>query len=92
MLSFKDCIKKIAEPLVKFFSEKIETSDELAAITARAIPAHCPFARTISLPFGKQICIPPLCKLNPLYDELVALRFLALLTLERHHKDITSLI
>lgn len=42
------------------------------------IPARCPFERTIQL-FGRTLlAIPPLCKLNPFYDELVALRFRAL--------------
>ncbi len=43
-----------------------------------AIPTQCPFAREVKL-FGHTIFkIPPLCKLNPLYDEIVALRFRAL--------------
>lgn len=42
------------------------------------IPAQCPFERDIKM-FGRTLLhIPPLCKLNPLYDELVALRFRAL--------------
>ena len=42
------------------------------------IPAQCPFEREIKL-FGKTLFyIPPLCKLNPLYEELVSLRFRAL--------------
>lgn len=42
------------------------------------IPAACPFERDIYL-FGRVILhVPPLCHLNPLYEELVALRFRAL--------------
>lgn len=42
------------------------------------IPAQCPFARNISL-FGRSLFkIPPLCKLNPLYNELMTLRFRAI--------------
>ena len=45
---------------------------------ARLIPAQCPFERDIVV-LGKPIAhIPPLCKLNPLYEETVALRFRAL--------------
>ena len=45
---------------------------------AKTIPAQCPFARDIYL-FGKKVAhIPPLCKLNPFYEQLVALRFRAL--------------
>ena len=45
---------------------------------AELIPAQCPFERDIVV-LGRSIAhIPPLCKLNPLYDELVELRFRAL--------------
>lgn len=53
-------------------------NSNLAHRIARLIPAQCPFERDIVL-FGRPIAhIPPLCKLNPLYDELVELRFKAL--------------
>ncbi|MCS6815305.1 MAG: Mo-dependent nitrogenase C-terminal domain-containing protein, partial [Cyanobacteria bacterium] len=42
------------------------------------IPAQCPFARTISWQGRTLLVIPPLCKLNPFYDELMGLRFRAL--------------
>jgi hypothetical protein len=42
------------------------------------IPAQCPFERDINL-FGRKIAhIPPLCKLNPLYEQFVGLRFRSL--------------
>lgn len=42
------------------------------------IPAQCPFERDIKL-FGHTVFqIPPLCKLNPVYEQVVALRFRAL--------------
>ena len=44
----------------------------------KLIPAQCPFERKIQA-FGRVIFrIPPLCKLNPLYEQLIALRFRAL--------------
>ncbi len=43
----------------------------------QVIPCCCPFERDLSL-FGHTFHIPPLCKLNPVYDELVGLRFRAL--------------
>jgi hypothetical protein len=50
----------------------------LAHFLAKTIPAQCPFERDITL-FGRKIAhIPPLCKFNPLYEELVGLRFRAL--------------
>lgn len=42
------------------------------------IPARCPFERTITILGRTLLRIPPLCKLNPLYEELVSLRFRAL--------------
>ncbi len=50
----------------------------IARLICRLIPAQCPFARTISWKQRKLIVIPPLCKINPLYDELMELRFRAL--------------
>ena len=44
----------------------------------RVIPAQCPFARTVAWQGRTLMVIPPLCKLNPVYDELVSLRFRAL--------------
>jgi len=42
------------------------------------IPAQCPFERDVKV-LGKTLFhIPPLCKLNPIYDELVYLRFRAM--------------
>ena len=42
------------------------------------VPSQCPFERDVKL-FGRKLFhIPPLCKLNPLFDEIVALRFRAL--------------
>ncbi|MFP4222140.1 MAG: Mo-dependent nitrogenase C-terminal domain-containing protein [Phormidium sp.] len=49
-----------------------------ARFICQLIPAQCPFARDISL-LGRQILhIPPLCKLNPFYEEVVGMRFRAL--------------
>jgi hypothetical protein len=53
-------------------------NQEQAEMLCRLIPAQCPFERDIKI-FGKTIAhIPPLCKLNPFYEELVSLRFRAL--------------
>ena len=55
------------------------------------IPAQCPFERNIKLGKYTIIRIPPLCKLNPLYDEVVALRFRALCYLaDKCGEDISS--
>jgi len=59
--------------------ENIQIRDrELAHRLCQMIPAQCPFERDIKL-FGKTVLhIPPMCKLNPLYEEVVSLRFRAL--------------
>jgi hypothetical protein len=56
----------------------------------RFIPAQCPFEREIKF-FGRVlVSIPPLCKLNPLYDELMSLRFRALCYLAEKNEDISQ--
>jgi tellurite resistance protein len=50
----------------------------VARFLCKMIPSQCPFERDVKL-FGKKIVhIPPLCKLNPIYEQLVGLRFRAL--------------
>lgn len=56
----------------------IEVSDRrLAHFLCRLIPCQCAFERDIQL-LGRKYHIPALCKLNPLYNEVLALRFRAL--------------
>lgn len=50
----------------------------LAHRLCRFIPAQCPFERKIEIFGHVLLSIPPLCKLNPVYEELMALRFRAL--------------
>ena len=50
----------------------------LAHRLCRLIPSQCPFERDIRFLGRTLLHIPPLCKLNPLYEEVVALRFRAL--------------
>ncbi|KAF3887425.1 MULTISPECIES: Mo-dependent nitrogenase C-terminal domain-containing protein [Nostocales] len=51
---------------------------KLAHFVCKLIPAQCPFERDITL-FGRKLFhIPPMCKLNPVYEEVVYLRFRAL--------------
>lgn len=46
----------------------------VARFLARLIPAQCPFERDLKLFGHKLVHIPPMCKINPLYEQLVALR------------------
>ncbi|MBW4518445.1 MAG: Mo-dependent nitrogenase C-terminal domain-containing protein [Scytolyngbya sp. HA4215-MV1] len=67
----------ILAPL-RHWIDRIEIpNDRFAHLLCRLIPCTCPFERTITF-FGKTLHIPPFCKLNPLYNEFVALRFRAL--------------
>ncbi len=51
---------------------------KLAHRLCKLIPAQCPFERDVKL-FGKILFhIPPMCKLNPFFEEVVSLRFRAL--------------
>ncbi|NJM95790.1 MAG: DUF533 domain-containing protein, partial [Acaryochloridaceae cyanobacterium CSU_5_19] len=51
---------------------------EVARFLCKMIPPQCPFERDITL-FGRKVVhIPPMCKLNPLYEQLVGLRFKSL--------------
>ncbi len=58
-------------------SLKIDNS-RLARLLCRIIPAQCPFEREIKLYNRSILYIPPMCKLNPFYEQLVGLRFRAL--------------
>ena len=59
--------------------DRIEVKNRtIARLISKVIPDQCPFERQIIL-FGHKILqIPPLCKLNPLYNQFVGLRFRAL--------------
>ncbi len=64
---------------VRNWLDKMDVQDpKIAHFLCKLIPSQCPFERDINL-FGRTIAhIPPLCKLNPLYDQFVGLRFRAL--------------
>jgi len=50
----------------------------IAHRVCRVVPTQCPFERDIRVMGKRVLRIPPLCKLNPLYEEVVSLRFRAL--------------
>ncbi|MGV2828221.1 Mo-dependent nitrogenase C-terminal domain-containing protein [Myxosarcina sp. GI1(2024)] len=64
---------------VKDWLDDMEIKDpRLARFVCKVIPPQCPFERDINL-FGRTIAhIPPLCKLNPLYEQFTTLRFRSL--------------
>ena len=64
---------------VRQWLDGVEIDDrQLAHLLCKMIPAQCPFERDVTL-FGRKIAhIPPMCKLNPLYDQFIGLRFRSL--------------
>lgn len=81
----------LLQPIRQWLDEVEIQNRKLAKFIAKLIPAQCPFERDIMI-FGRKIAhIPPLCKLNPLYDQLVGLRFRALCYLvDKCGEDIQS--
>ena len=64
---------------VQDWMDGLEVHDpRLARFVCRLIPPQCPFERDITLFGHKIVHIPPLCTLNPLYEQLVGLRFRSL--------------
>jgi tellurite resistance protein len=79
---------------VREWLDGLEINDpRLARLLCQFIPAQCPFERDIML-FGRTVVhIPPLCTLNPLFEQIVALRFRALSYLaEECGEDIAAYI
>ena len=68
---------------VRRWLDDMDPSDPaVARFLVRLIPAQCPFERDLKLFGWKLVHIPPMCKINPLYEQLVALRFRSLCRLE----------
>lgn len=68
----------LLKPLRNWIDKMEVTTAKRAHRICKLIPAQCPFARKIKI-FGRSlITIPPLCKINPVYDELMMLRFRAI--------------
>jgi hypothetical protein len=64
---------------LQYWLERIEVLDvNTAQRICKLIPARCPFERKIYVFDRLLVHIPPLCKLNPFYEQLITLRFKAL--------------
>jgi len=72
--SYRDILQPLRQRV-----DSIQVRDrQLAHRLCKLIPSQCPFERDVKL-LGKTLFhIPPMCKLNPLYDEVVGLRFRAM--------------
>ena len=79
--SLVPCSTRVAQPWkpldpLKHWLDGLDPGDErIASFIVHLIPAQCPFERDIILFGRKLVHIPPMCKINPLYEQLVALRF-----------------
>lgn len=63
---------------------------KMARLICKVIPARCPFAREIRVFDRPIVSIPPLCKLNPFYDQVIEIRFKSLVYLaDECGEDIT---
>ncbi len=83
--------KKVLQP-VKDWLDGWEVNDpRVAHFVCKMIPPQCPFERDVVL-FGRKIVhIPAMCQINPLYEQLVGMRFRALCYLADDCKeDISS--
>lgn len=47
----------------------------VARLLVNLIPAQCPFERDVVVLGRRIVHIPPMCRINPLYEQLMALRF-----------------
>jgi len=82
--------KNVLQP-VKDWLDAWEIHDpRLAHFVCKIIPPQCPFERDIVL-FGRKIVhIPAMCQINPLYEQLVGMRFRALCYLADECKEDVS--
>jgi Mo-dependent nitrogenase C-terminus len=68
----------ILQPVKRRIEQIPVENPKVAHRIVALIPADCPFERDLKL-FGHTIAhIPPMCKINPLYEQLTMLRFKAL--------------
>ncbi|HEY9696245.1 MAG TPA: Mo-dependent nitrogenase C-terminal domain-containing protein [Trichocoleus sp.] len=73
---------------IRHWLDRVEVRDvAVAEFICKVVPADCPFARTITIGNHTIATIPPLCKLNPLYDQFIGLRFRSLIYLAEYCRD-----
>ncbi|MEA5533388.1 Mo-dependent nitrogenase C-terminal domain-containing protein [Crocosphaera sp. XPORK-15E] len=65
-------------PLKQWVNNLEVNNAKIAHLLCKVIPCSCPFERKITVMGRTLFQIPPLCKLNPLYQEFVVLRLKAL--------------
>lgn len=81
----------LLHPLKQWLDSAKINSPKLARFLCKFIPSQCPFAREVKIRDRILFCIPPLCKLNPLYEQVVGIRFRALCYLaDECGEDVTT--
>lgn len=68
----------LLSPARKWLDDISIENANLAHRICKLIPSQCPFEREIKILGRTLVKIPPMCKLNPLYNELISLRFRAI--------------
>ena len=68
----------LLHPLKQWLDNTAIKSPKLARLLCKFIPSQCPFEREVKICDRTLFHIPPMCKLNPLYEQVVGLRFRAL--------------
>ena len=68
----------ILAPLRKWLDNFEIKNSVIAHRICRLIPSQCPFAKEIKFLGQTILKVPPMCKINPLYNEVIALRFRAI--------------
>lgn len=67
----------LLDPIRRWLDRLEVRSPRFAHLICQLIPCTCPFEHKFIV-FGYNFHTPPLCELNPFYNEFVALRFRAL--------------
>jgi hypothetical protein len=80
----------LLEPVKEWLDHMDIHDSRIANLICKVVPAQCPFERDIVL-FGRKIMhIPAMCEINPLYDQLVGLRFRSLSYLADKGEDVSK--
>jgi Mo-dependent nitrogenase C-terminus len=78
VLIMRQLLSHLLNPLRQWLDTREINNRKVALLLCKVIPAQCPFERDLTV-FGRTLLhIPPMCKLNPIYEQLVGLRFRAL--------------
>lgn len=81
----------LLHPLKQWLDSAEIKSQKLARFLCKFIPSQCPFEREVKIGDRTLFHIPPMCKLNPLYEQVVGIRFRALCYLaDECGEDVTT--